>query len=37
MIQTIEKYIYYYSNDRIKSKLKGLTPVVYRNRALISY
>ena len=26
----LEKYIYYYNNCRIKSKLKGLSPVQYR-------
>lgn len=29
----IEKYIHYYNNDRIKSKLKGLSPVQYRTQA----
>ncbi|MBQ9424409.1 MAG: IS3 family transposase, partial [Erysipelotrichaceae bacterium] len=32
----IEDYIYYYNNDRIKSRLKGLTPAEYRNQALTS-
>ncbi|MBP3891485.1 MAG: IS3 family transposase, partial [Solobacterium sp.] len=32
----IEEYIYYYNNDRIKSRLKGLTPIEYRNQALMS-
>lgn len=36
LIQAIEGYIYYYNNDRIKSRLKGLTPMEYRNQALIS-
>lgn len=35
LIQAIEEYIYYYNNDRIKSRLKGLTPMEYRNQALI--
>ena len=26
----LEKYIWYYNNKRIKSKLKGLSPVQYR-------
>lgn len=26
----LEKYIYYYNNDRIKGKLKGLSPAQYR-------
>ena len=30
----IEKYIDYY-NNRIKLKLKGLTPVSYRNQSLL--
>ena len=29
-------YIHYYNHHRIKSKLKGLTPVEYRNQALLS-
>lgn len=28
----IEEYIDYYNNRRIKEKLKGLTPVEYRNQ-----
>ena len=28
--QAIESYIDYYNNDRIKVKLKGLSPVQYR-------
>ena len=36
LIQAIEEYIYYYNNDRIKSRLKGLTPMEYRNQALMS-
>lgn len=30
----IEEYIDYYNNRRIKLKLKGLTPVEYRNQSL---
>jgi putative transposase len=30
----IRKYIRYYNYDRIKLKLKGLSPVDYRNQAL---
>ena len=30
LISAIEDYIYYYNYDRIKSKLKGLSPVKYR-------
>ena len=36
LIRAIEEYIYYYNNDRIKSRLKGLTPMEYRNQALMS-
>ena len=35
LIKAIKDHIYYYNNDRIKSKLKGLTPIEYRNKALI--
>lgn len=30
----IKKYIHYYNHDRIKMKLKGLSPVQYRNQPL---
>jgi len=30
----IENYIHYYNNERITVKLKGLTPVQYRNQSL---
>ncbi len=30
----MEDYIYYYNNQRITEKLKGLTPVEYRNQSL---
>jgi len=30
----IKQYIRYYNHDRIKQKLKGLSPVEYRNQAL---
>ena len=33
--EELEKYIYYYNNKRIKSKLKGLSPVQYRIQSLI--
>jgi len=33
--KAIDKYIYYYNNERIKSRLKGLTPMEYRNQALV--
>ncbi len=34
LIKKIEEYIEYYNTKRIKEKLKGLTPVEYRNQAL---
>ena len=37
LIKAIDEYIYYYNNERIKARLKGLTPVEYRNQALINY
>ena len=30
LINVIKNYIYYYNHDRIKEKLKGLSPVNYR-------
>ena len=32
----LERYIYYYNNVRIKQKLKGLSPVKYRNQSLLT-
>ncbi|OOS26886.1 transposase [Moraxella pluranimalium] len=32
--QVIDEYIHYYNHDRIKSKLKGLSPVQYRTQSL---
>ena len=32
--KAIEDYIYYYNYDRIKVKLKGLSPVNYRLQSL---
>lgn len=32
----IEEYIEYYTIERIKRRLKGLTPIEYRNQALIN-
>ncbi|MBD9092630.1 MAG: hypothetical protein EGQ20_08895 [Bacteroides oleiciplenus] len=29
-VKTLEEYIEYYSNSRIKSRLKGKSPVQYR-------
>ncbi|WP_348981548.1 IS3 family transposase [Marinomonas sp. UCMA 3892] len=34
LIEAIREYIEYYNNDRIKQKLKGLSPIAYRNQAL---
>lgn len=36
LIKEIKAYIYYYNHKRIKLKLKGLSPVDYRNQALVS-
>ena len=36
LIRAIEEYIYYYNNERIKGRLKGLTPAEYRNQALMN-
>lgn len=33
LINEIHEYINYYNNKRIKVKLKGLTPVEYRNQS----
>lgn len=35
LIKEIEEYIDYYNNKRIKSKLKGLSPVQYRIQSLL--
>ena len=32
----MEEYIEYYNNQRITTKLKGLTPVQYRNQSLLT-
>lgn len=34
--QTVKEYIHYYNHDRIKVKLKGLSPVEYRKQALLA-
>ena len=34
LIESIKEYIDYYNNERIKLKLKGLSPIQYRNQAL---
>ena len=36
LIQAIHQYIQYYNNDRIKVKLKGLSPVQYRTQSQIA-
>jgi len=35
-IEKLEEYIYYYNNERIKEKLKGLSPIQYRNQSLLT-
>ena len=37
LIKAIEDYINYYNNERIKARIKGLTPIEYRNQAFINY
>ena len=36
LIQAMHDYIRYFNNDRIKVRLKGLTPIEYRTRALLT-
>lgn len=36
LTKAIEEYIEYYNNERIKDRLKGLTPTEYRNQALVA-
>lgn len=36
LIEQIKEYIEYYNNKRIKQKLKGLSPIEYRNQALVT-
>jgi putative transposase len=36
LIIKIDEYIKYYNTERIKVKLKGLTPVEHRNQALLA-
>lgn len=36
LTQAIEEYIEYYNEERIKNRLKGLTPKEYRNQASIN-
>ncbi len=33
-IEKLKEYIWYYNHKRIKTKLKGLSPVQYRNQSL---
>lgn len=33
--KAIKEYIYYYNNERIKEKLKGLIPATYRSQSLL--
>ena len=35
-IQALNDYIYYYNNDRLSLKLKGMSPVEYRTHSKIS-
>lgn len=35
-INELHDYIYYYNHDRIKLKLKGLSPIKYRNQSLVA-
>ena len=34
--QAIIKYIHYYNTERTKEKLKGLTPIQYRNQSVVA-
>lgn len=36
LIEQIKEYIDYYNHKRIKQKLKGLSPIEYRNQALLA-
>ena len=36
LIQSIKEYIEYYNHKRIKLQLKGLSPIEYRNQALVA-
>ena len=36
LIENIKEYIDYYNNERIKLKLKGLSPIQYRNQTLVA-
>jgi transposase InsO family protein len=34
LIESIDRYIAFYNHERYQAKLKGLTPIEYRNQAL---
>ena len=34
LVKAMKEWISYYNEDRIRHKLKGLTPIQYRNQAL---
>lgn len=34
LMKSIDEYIYYYNNKRIKVKNKGLSPIIYRQQSL---
>jgi len=34
--QEVKMYINYYNNERIKSSLNGLSPVIYRTQSIIN-
>lgn len=36
LVDKIKEYVYYYNNERIQLKLKGLSPVQYRTQSQIS-
>jgi putative transposase len=36
LVNAIKEYIEYYNHKRIKLKLKGLSPIEYRNQALVA-
>ena len=36
LVEEIDKYIYYYNNNRIKPKLKGMFPVEYREHSQLA-